>query len=70
MLTNSISSESEAVRVKSQASWTEGGPYLRWPDFGRVDRWGQAEGDRQRGAGINSESPQQTWVKFPHMYQK
>lgn len=35
-----------------------------------IDGGRQRETDRQRGAGVNSESPQQTWVKFPHnMYQ-
>lgn len=50
-------------QMKGQSDGGGEGGYLRWPDFGRVDGWGQAERGRQRGAGVSGESPQQTRVK-------
>lgn len=66
-MTNKASSASQRVK-SSWASRAEGGPYLRGPDFGRVDRsmGAGAQGQTERGLGVNSESPQQqTWVKNP-----
>lgn len=54
--------------VKSWASWTLGGPYLRWPDFGRVDRWGQAQIDRQTGEGQALTVSHSKRVKNPNQH--
>lgn len=68
-MTNKASSASQRVK-SSWASRAEGGPYLRGPDFGRVDRWGQAHRDRQReGWALTvSHHSSKRGLKIPHMY--